>query len=323
MFVPGLFLFFRACHLAEIPISGYYLAAVITGSCFRPLSSTVTAIYTDGQAPSTTVRTGEFSHIWAAAIPVFQRSPSESTVASVQTTESTTSQPSPTIPPTPGGSVSSIQPIESGTPREGDPTPSSSNHTSTIAIATAVPLIVILLVILVLLFLRRRARQNGRTAADTANYLPELEGNGLDANKYGARAWPAPIELPTIHAPVELPTSPALPVELVADHPAATSVLPPVVTASADSPTPGHPPTETPEVTVNTGSSASALTVPTRKSVPAVTEQEDQDIEWLNRELERVNERRENLRKLEALNDEHRELERRINERMGSRRVDM
>lgn len=141
--------------------------------------------------------------------------------------------------------------------------------------------------------------------------------------------WPAPIELPTIPAPVELPTGPALPAELLADHPSATSVSPPVVTvelpvtASADSPTPGHPPTETPEVTVNLRSSASALTVPTRKSVPAVAQQEDQEMEWLNRELERVNERRENLRKLEALNDEHRELERRINERKGSRRVDM
>lgn len=36
-----------------------------------------------------------------------------------------------------------------------------------------------------------------------------------------------------------------------------------------------------------------------------------------------MNEHRENLRKLEALTDEHRELERRISERMGGRSVDM
>lgn len=95
------------------------------------------------------------------------------------------------------------------------------------------------------------------------------------------------------------------------------------VIASVDSTTVTDQPLETLEVPVNAESTTSPLTVPARKVVPVVAPQEDQEIAWLNSELERVNERRENLRKLEALNDEHRELERRINERMGGGRADM
>lgn len=300
-----------------MPQSGYVLPAALTGSCFTTISPTTANIATEAN----TVNNVLFSEIWAPAIPVMWKSLAEFTEAPAKTTPPTTNRPTSSDIPAPGSSVTHSQPTESGIPTEPNGGPIHS-HTRTIAIATAVPIIVIILIILGLLFLRRRTRLNAAAITDTTDYLPELEGNVDAANKPRAAAWPAPIELPAISAPIELPTSPERPVELPVVHPPAASAPPPVVpskipvTASVDSPTSGYPPVETLEVP---GSNVSSLAVPARKLVPVAAQQDDPEMEWLNRELERVNERRENLRKLEALNDEHRELERRIHDRKGGR----
>lgn len=283
---------------AETSRSGYWLPAEVTASCYTPISPAMVTTFTDG----TTVLTGAYTEIWAPAIPVLWKSLAEFNI----TTTASGATPAPTkIEPSPGGSSLPAAPTtdSSGT---GTLYPAANHsNTMTIALATVIPIVLIVLAVVAFIWLRRRARQNPAGIIDTTfNGLPELEGNADDVHK------PAPVELSAIPAAIELPTSTARPVELPA---ADTPLFPPVSTTAAD--TPVEPlsmaAADAPEEPL---SMTAAAPVPAADVI--VPPQDDEEMEWLNRELQRVNERRENLRKLEALNDEHSQLQQRINARL-------
>lgn len=257
----------------------------------------MTTSFTDG----TVVRTGVFTEIWAPAIPVLWKSLAEFNITS---TASGVNPASTKIGPSPGDSVSpAASTTGSTTDSSGiatlhdNSTAPNDTHATTIALATAIPIVLIALAIAAFIILRRRARKIRAATIDTTiTGLPELAGNADNVHK------PAPVELPAIPAAIELPTKPARPVELPAvDTPRSPPVEQPG-TSAADT-----PPVE--QLSTTAAAPAADVIVPL---------QDDEEMEWLNRELQRVNERRENLRKLEALNDEHSLLQQRINARLGA-----
>lgn len=254
----------------------------VFASCTKLFTDTITIVDETGSS-------AEFTKLWAPPVPIVW-----------QATD---------LPLTgvPGGSITDVptpsDPLSPLPSETGDPAPPPGpRHTTTIAIATVVPIVVIALFICGFLFFRRRGRQ----AQIPIPSLPELGGND-DFPKNPPPFWPAPVELPTRRAvPIGLPASPALPSELPTieapnSPPAAVEGVEQSV-SPIESPTPYVVETPTP---------------PSGTPPAAATPIDDDEIARLRRERDRVIERRERLLKLEALDDEERQLDRKIDARMG------
>lgn len=225
--------------------------------------------------------TGELRHIWAPAIAVIWKS--EDFISTTNSGPATTETSSPASIVRPNGA-----PPTSSADSQAEP----PRDAQTIVIATVVPVIVIAMFILAFVLYRRRAR---RVPTDTMNSLPELDGTDKDRPNGALPFWPAPVEL------------------------SARGVVPPagVITPSHIWPTPAVEVVELPVHQTDPPASwrSPAAEIATPAPPPVIAAEDDAEIQWLERERERVNERRLRLLQLEELADEDRQLERKIRER--------
>lgn len=215
------------------------------------------------------------TNVWAPAIAVIWKSGDFITTTQHEHSTITTTQ----------REHSTITAIETTsitfTPPNTSPPP-DPHHAIIIVIATVVPAVLIFLFVLAFIFYRRRAR---RVPAITQTSLDEIDTNTNDPPNSVPEFWPAPVELSSQHArEMEVPV------------PHLATVALPVYPTYPIAPR---------------GYSAAS----THVAVSAAAPQDDDEIEWLEHERQRVNERRERLLTLDALEEEDRQLQRRIQER--------
>lgn len=275
---------------------GYSLSPTEFWRCYRSLSSVVSSTYTDG----TTVFTRTFVKVVAPAIHVLWESIDGYPGASMETstlvdtavddTKTNSVGSGSTTPRTPGSPILPPPLATSGAITAHGP----QDHTAVIAISTTVPVVIIALIIIALISFRRRARRN--IAANPVT-VPELDSGERVLAMTGRQFWPASIELAT---------HPAQGVKIIQTGGAVEHAVGPVDRSLATTPP------------LVSGFHAQAATSPPVSMVAS-----DQELHRLHREREIVNVRRERLLKLEALDDEDRELQRQIDEHMGARRSEM
>lgn len=269
--------------------SGFSMGANGTTSCRSSISGAVSSTYTfDGTATYEL-----FDDVWAPAIHVKWKSLAEfSTVVATPT-----NGPPNTSAATPGGSLS---PLPSNSSIPTTPEDNTNNHrATTIAIAVAVPIVLIAMSIVAFILFRNR-RKSAAVPAETT-FLPELDGEGHALQYCGPQIRQAPIELATDAAPgseynhfsaaAELQMNPVYPVRSSTSTPA-SSVAP-------------------------------SSTIQTLVNVSSTAPQYHNEIQRLQQERDRVHERRERLLKLEALDEEDRQLKLRIEEQMIAGRAEV
>lgn len=177
-------------------------------------------------------------------------------------------------------STTSGLPTTNNTTPEPTPTENPHDNPTIIALATVVPIVLIALSILAFIIFRRRARQN--RAIPISPSFPEISGN--DVFQMGdSQVLAAPIELETL--PTQASEFQAIP--------------------AVDAALPRSPPSQS--------------RPPATPVFPATGLHVNDELQLLQSKRGRVNEHRERLLRLEALEAEDRELEQMINDRMSGR----